>query len=947
MSRKWDRAKQWDDQHLTGALRPLKWVLRAFSSITMAVTLMALLSLYGIMASIPVGMLAMIPTYAVYGLSTLLAIALGTALPLWLVNRAMARAKASIASRWVVSVAGVLVLSVLSVYLWALFVLPVLNYNPITGTGVRFFADFIEQYKGVPMRRLPGMEMSELEFYAWWPLNAILYLFVVNMIVATVRRIEFSFENIGVLTVHTGIIVIALGSAYYSIAKQEGDTLLIAGQPGPDGTPAVGQPVDRFYDNTKTVLRITQSGPNRAAGFWEQRLLTGLPRYNEYNIQALREDVGIVAQPEGAPGDKGRTLSINLPAPPYPPGPDGKVARLVDPDIQFRVVGYAPYAELQEAWRPVRTPGDRLIATDNADALQPVRFIEVVERLNPATGRIVDANHTGPVTENVRQSLEMLMASPAGRIAELFRDERGQANLVVEYSSNMDQRRWNELAAPLPEGSEGPAQHALMVDIPADPASGEPGLLRSYAIAAGKVIEVGNPAWKIEVRSISPTPPFNIITPGYENATSSVAVVRVTPPPGKAGGKPFERYLYHRFPEIAQDLLEETTAAGRPARRAADPAIRLSYIDASIIQVYFDERPAVGADASQPPEVRALVRIPRRAAQVTTGLKAGDVIMVGPPLKVRLGERWADAERLAVPVVVPEIDRDRDNTGNHKRAALCLEISLPAAQGRPAWSRRLWLPFRQYQDIEPNDSTSVRLPDGRELKLVFGRLWRPLPDMVLRLKDFEMIPYPHSTQPRDFRSDLQVVHGPGVSALMRDATFRGFDQSLALAKHAGAVATVDRHTSLNDPLKQSPFMWEGDRPWPVNAVNWFLSQLGPTQYKFSQAGWDSTHWNDTRAQAEAGQLPRAYARFTILGVGNNPGIYVIAFGSILMSVGIPWAFYIKPWLVRRKRDRIKADLAAVGKAVPRRTPAPAGVPASAIATSTTREPSPLAGAQRP
>ncbi|MCA3004650.1 MAG: hypothetical protein IOD15_04695, partial [Phycisphaerales bacterium] len=312
MSRKWDRAKQWDDQHLTGGLRPLKWVLRAFSSITLAVILMALLSLYGIMASIPVGMLAMIPTYAVYGLSTLLAIALGAALPVWLANRAMARANAGIAFRWVVSVAGVLVLTVASVYLWAQFVLPVLNYNPITGTGVRFFADFIEQYKGVPMRRLPGMEMSELEFYAWWPLNTILYLFVVNMIVATVRRIEFSFENIGVLTVHTGIITIALGSAYYSIAKQEGDTLLIAGQPGSDGTPAVGQPVDRFYDNTKTVLRITQSGPNRAAGFWEQRLLTSLPRYNEYNIQALRDDVGIVAQSDGAPSDRGRTLSINL-----------------------------------------------------------------------------------------------------------------------------------------------------------------------------------------------------------------------------------------------------------------------------------------------------------------------------------------------------------------------------------------------------------------------------------------------------------------------------------------------------------------------------------------------------------------------------------------------------------------------------------------------------------
>ena len=32
-----------------------------------------------------------------------------------------------------------------------------------------------------------------------------------------------------------------------------------------------------------------------------------------------------------------------------------------------------------------------------------------------------------------------------------------------------------------------------------------------------------------------------------------------------------------------------------------------------------------------------------------------------------------------------------------------------------------------------------------------------------------------------------------------------------------------------------------------------------------------------------------------------------------MSLGIPWAFYGKPWLVRRKKARLMAELAAVGK----------------------------------
>ncbi|MEO1510524.1 MAG: hypothetical protein AAFU70_00470, partial [Planctomycetota bacterium] len=46
------------------------------------------------------------------------------------------------------------------------------------------------------------------------------------------------------------------------------------------------------------------------------------------------------------------------------------------------------------------------------------------------------------------------------------------------------------------------------------------------------------------------------------------------------------------------------------------------------------------------------------------------------------------------------------------------------------------------------------------------------------------------------------------------------------------------------------------------------------------------------------------ARFTILQVGNNPGIHLIAIGGVLIGLGTPWAFYVKPWLVRRERERL-------------------------------------------
>jgi hypothetical protein len=96
----------------------------------------------------------------------------------------------------------------------------------------------------------------------------------------------------------------------------------------------------------------------------------------------------------------------------------------------------------------------------------------------------------------------------------------------------------------------------------------------------------------------------------------------------------------------------------------------------------------------------------------------------------------------------------------------------------------------------------------------------------------------------------------------------------------------------------------------ASAIGRLVSVVAPVQYKFSQAGWDAEGWRETAAAAARRELPRAFARYTILGVGNNPGIFVIAAGAVMMSLGIPWAFYVKPLLVRRRKKKIQAELAA-------------------------------------
>jgi hypothetical protein len=134
--------------------------------------------------------------------------------------------------------------------------------------------------------------------------------------------------------------------------------------------------------------------------------------------------------------------------------------------------------------------------------------------------------------------------------------------------------------------------------------------------------------------------------------------------------------------------------------------------------------------------------------------------------------------------------------------------------------------------------------------------------------------------------------------------------------HIGLILPDDRDfegfdhvTRLNAPLT-APWIWNDDRSWVANVSGRLVSGLDPAQFKFSQAGWDADGWEQSQAQADAGLVPKPFVRYTVLGVGNNPGIHIIAFGGILMGLGIPWAFYIKPWLVQREKKKIQAQLKA-------------------------------------
>lgn len=820
MSHKWRRSLAWDDEFFPPWAWPVKTLVRAFSSIWLAVIFLSTVALYGMLASVPIGLMVQGVTWLIYLLTLALAIGL-VVVPGVVVSR---RLTTPGASRFVGSFLTIVVGGGLAAVAWLLFAWPRLYYDPISGQGLMLFADFVAEHRATTIRRLPGMEMSELEFYSWWPLRVVLVLFVLNMMVATLRRIEFCIPNIGVLTVHSGIILIALGSVYYSSQKQEGDVLLHAGTPLATGELTQGPFASAFYDNTETVLYVRQGGN------WEQRALRGVPRYNDYGLTVTPGESAWEISGQRRPWAEYPDRRLSLRVPDSPLG-------LVDPDISFRAVGYASYAETERDWvRSEPVPGERP---------SPLRHVQFLTTQPHPDGTVDPAKPVFIFT--------LLPDEPAHRVIA-----PADSPIGMEYTIGMPESRFADLVEPIP----GNEPHGLVVELPGA------SVREVLPARIGERHTVGG--YSVRVIDLLPEPPFPIITEGYRGAESSVAIVEITPP----AGEPFTRYVYHRFPEINQDMAG-AGPDGRPVRRDPDPAVRVGYIDASkMLQVYFDEREGV---------TRAIVRTDAGGVRVVPHLEADTLDDAIPDLSFRVATRWDHAAPFERPILVPEEDRRRDAIGTHQASFLAVEVSAarPPTDPTPgAWTTVVWIPFSQYLHLDASLERRVQLPDGRAVTLAFGRRQHELPGFAIALVDFEMISYDHRGAPRDYQSTLRVVP--------RGSEFKAYTH---LAK-------------LNAPLR-APFHWSQDRGYLANLSGRLASGLSPRQYKFSQASWDPGTWNETQQLVDAGQLKEPFVRFTILHVGNNPGIHVIALGGICMGCGIPWAFYIKPMIMKRRREKIR------------------------------------------
>jgi hypothetical protein len=110
-----------------------------------------------------------------------------------------------------------------SIWLGVILLTLLFIYCSIGSSGVPTHPNILNPANWVSVRQMRPFELTEFEWFHWWPFDLLIALICINLVVATLRRIPFNIVNLGVWMIHSGIIILALGSVWYFSTKVEGD----------------------------------------------------------------------------------------------------------------------------------------------------------------------------------------------------------------------------------------------------------------------------------------------------------------------------------------------------------------------------------------------------------------------------------------------------------------------------------------------------------------------------------------------------------------------------------------------------------------------------------------------------------------------------------------------------------------------------------------------------
>lgn len=702
-----------------------------------------------------------------------------------------------------------------------------------------------------------AVEMTEMQLFSHWTFGLLIVLFAITLSVATWRRIRWNVTNLGVLIVHSGLLVLTLGSFLYFGGKIEGDTFiqaprleLIARNSPATRLPSILAETGQVFTTSAPMLggtlgiEVLETRGEGIRPVTEAKVRVQMgPRSGEFVLNEQSPAVALSDQ-----------LSLQLHA-------SKAVDVFYDSDVPGLYVRPLDEPATEPNFLPLRelplhrerfVPGNVEIRNTSG---QIVRSHRTEPHFNFYGLRIptgwfehwrmpIDAKAPADLPFDIRVTGYLPYVTESRMVAVPV--EHGEPNPAIEFDIKVDERVARQLlfardpresimltAAPIEfhwvrdaaereallRGRAGP--HELEIEVRQPPAK------RTVAVREGDRLEIEGTPYVLTVQTFSSSWP--LMSPGYENAVTPAVSVAVA-----NGEKSYTRTVLQRFPELSQDI-DEQGVRHRDGPYDANLVLRYRSSPEGWISL-------VGGDDG--PLELAFFDLEGKVSR--TPLRIGDsnvVRIFGFPVDFRVNNVYARARKEIAPLVTPvELRRP-----NMMRNASMVRLELIGRGAHSGWSQTVWCGYSQYPHVDARPATLTG-PDGRPYELLYSRLRRSL-NASLALRKLEVELLPGRGDPNAWKSVL---------------------------------------------LAQA----QGD-PAPSDALVY-------TNFTYSIGGW--TFFQSGAPSREP------YWEWTILGVGNRHGIWPMTLGCTMVTLGSLYAFYIKPIIRRRKMQAALSRVAQASEA---------------------------------
>lgn len=765
------------------------------------------------------------------------------------------------------------------------------------------------------MRQWRPFEMTEFEWFHWWPFDVLMALLAITLVTTTVRRIPLRVVNLGVWMIHSGIIMLIVGSVIYFGTKIEGEapivrrtvTIGIAAKDGPaselvaTGTLlampgsklTVGQGADRYDIEVQSIdpdwelrsgadvgkraysVNLMIAAPDRR---FMRQVIAGYPEYTEDLIftQDKAQPVKRAVKETGKPIIDSRLF----------------VALDYCPQTNFYLKN-----DLEKSWALyVRRPGETRwverpinglpLYNDYVPDLDEV-FIGAAESAQPRSLRV-------PIpAESPDDPAPGVVFEATGYI----RYGQMRSRLIPGGADAAP----NAVASVDVSDTEGRSAQYRLVASDAQKRSADGGVLALRQVSDEEQVAglLSQPTlvFRVPSRSITltesvkdaaladkdaPWRPIGPVDSGYSyrvvsvqddlaigGRELSVAILELRTPTGE-----FRRWTFSD-PTMSRDLQpgeDPMAAMKRGGESFTDASLEVEYRPGNgLALALLVAGPEQGrlrlVDSLGRPEARIVEVLPRTPVELAAGVK------------LTVTDWMPNAIEESKPFVVPQSQRQRDARELFSMMRLNQVLPTKTALGAaspvaaPSSVPVEWLTYHPYVFDRPQDvlrrywltPSTITLADGSSLEVLFSRQREPLPAPVA-LETFQLT--------------TEVGGFSGQSSSIRNYT------SVVRFQQSGGEWSVPERLSVNEPVE-------------YDGMSFFQSQWDPPE------------------EARQGGMASAGLNYTVLGVGNRHGVWVQLLGCIVACIGMIYAFYVKP-VIKQRNERLVLEEIARAKAEGRR-----------------------------